>query len=99
MHNIPRQDDDLEATVTKNIVHVLANVPADIAMSSIIKVLEATMVGSAKDKALAIRWVVRTSNHLKRQIRAKKDEEFGFLVKSASDEPIIPEGGFEKSRH
>lgn len=88
---LPNANDDAELLMVKNIVHVLADNDANLAISALTKVLESLIVGSAPNKGIAIKYVILLSKHLKKELNSKKDDVFGYLYEDIEkqNDPII----------
>lgn len=89
--NLPSKDDDMETIMVKNIVHILANNDANLAISALVKVLESLLVGTAPNKGIAIKYVATLSKHLKKELNSKEEKVFGYLYEDAEkqNDPII----------
>lgn len=75
--------DKTESQLAQDLVITLKDQKADICLSAVVKVLESLIIGISDDKTSAINMVKNVSEHLIDQLNKKKDDEFGYLEKSA----------------
>lgn len=86
---IPKKDDGIEDIMVKNILHVLAGQSIEICIACLIKCTQALVIGLAKDKQQARTFLKKINAHLKEQIEAQPDFEFGALNTEGSNDPIL----------
>lgn len=91
MSNTPRFDDPLEIRLTKNLVHILAGYSAELAIAALLKVLQSLLVGVSADRATAVKHVIAISKHLKKELNSTNVDDFNYLAKDESNQPIITE--------
>lgn len=84
-------DENVEARLTKNIMHCLVNSPAEIAVAALVKVLQSLIIGISHDKGEAMKHIAKVGVHLRKEVNRQPASMFGSFYQANSNEPIIAE--------